>query len=274
MFADASFKIKALGCFRTIGVILNPNPIRLCNLLKPYYCSSDWRVFLLRKLSLLDNVWRRDSIHKAPVATVHRWAGFVCSPLNNLWRRDSIHRSLVATIQRWACSVCGGRGQCVMAWFSPQNPGGYSTEVGVLCVRCLQPIGQCVMTWFYPQGPSGYSTEMGGVCMQSIEQCVMTWFYPQGPSGYSTEVGVLSARWAGFADPHSGLDYFRVGLGSSPGDTDVVPFVFVGRQTGEWGRQLGEWVGQSLLVMGSSRTLIVSIHTMFFSEVSEVLWWI
>ena len=60
-------------------------------------------------------------------------------------------------------------------------------------------------------------------------QCVL-W---QGPSSYSTEVDVISAKWAGFSDPHSGLDYFRVGLGSSPGLSDIVPFVHVGRQTCE-----------------------------------------
>ena len=68
-------------------------------------------------------------------------------------------------------------------------------------------------------------------------------FCPQSTSGYSTKVGVFSVKWAGFTDPHSGLDYYRVGLGSSPGDTDVVPFVYVGRQTcelnGEGSRMLG-----------------------------------
>ena len=38
-------------------------------------------------------------------------------------------------------------------------------------------------------------------------------------------------KWAGFTDPHSGLDYFRVALGSSPGLSDVVSFVYVGKQT-------------------------------------------
>jgi len=61
----------------------------------------------------------------------------------------------------------------------------------------------------------------------------MTIFSQQSPSGYSREVGVVRGRWTGFTDPHSGLDYFRAGLGSSPGLTDVVPFVYMGRRTGE-----------------------------------------
>ncbi|KAL8573303.1 hypothetical protein ACOMHN_032765 [Nucella lapillus] len=59
--------------------------------------------------------------------------------------------------------------------------------------------------------------------------------------GYSTEVGVYGVRWRGYLDPHSGLDYYRVGLGSSPGQTDVVPFVYVGRQTSyTWREQLDQ----------------------------------
>ncbi|XP_070204014.1 uncharacterized protein [Littorina saxatilis] len=61
------------------------------------------------------------------------------------------------------------------------------------------------------------------------------------PSGYSREVGVLSVKWAGFTDPHSGLDYFRIGLGSAPNVTDVVPFVYVGKQTAyTWRRELDQ----------------------------------
>lgn len=55
----------------------------------------------------------------------------------------------------------------------------------------------------------------------------------QTPSGYSTEVGVFSVKWAGFSDPHSGLDYFMIGLGSATNDTDIVPYVYVGKQTGK-----------------------------------------
>ncbi|KAK7496778.1 hypothetical protein BaRGS_00011987, partial [Batillaria attramentaria] len=48
---------------------------------------------------------------------------------------------------------------------------------------------------------------------------------------YSSDVGVYRVYWAGFSDPHSGLDYYRVGLGSQPGHTDIHPFVYVGLQT-------------------------------------------
>ena len=44
-------------------------------------------------------------------------------------------------------------------------------------------------------------------------------------------MGVVSVKWVGFNDPHSGLDYFRVALGSSPELSDVVSFVYVGKQT-------------------------------------------
>ncbi|KAK7473968.1 hypothetical protein BaRGS_00034797 [Batillaria attramentaria] len=48
---------------------------------------------------------------------------------------------------------------------------------------------------------------------------------------YSTEVGVYRVYWTGFTDPHSGLDYYRVGLGSQPSQTDIEPFVYVGLLT-------------------------------------------
>ncbi|KAK7493733.1 hypothetical protein BaRGS_00015062 [Batillaria attramentaria] len=48
---------------------------------------------------------------------------------------------------------------------------------------------------------------------------------------YSTEVGVYRVYWSGFSDPHSGLHYYRVGLGSKPEQTDVHPFIYVGLQT-------------------------------------------
>ncbi|KAK7483107.1 hypothetical protein BaRGS_00025675, partial [Batillaria attramentaria] len=52
---------------------------------------------------------------------------------------------------------------------------------------------------------------------------------------FSSEVGVYRVHWAGFSDPHSGLHYYRVGLGSQPRHTDVHPFVYVGLQTSfEW----------------------------------------
>ncbi|KAK7493722.1 hypothetical protein BaRGS_00015051, partial [Batillaria attramentaria] len=55
---------------------------------------------------------------------------------------------------------------------------------------------------------------------------------------YSTDVGVYRVYWSGFSDPHSGLDYHRVGLGSEPGQTDVLPFVYVGLQTSfSWKRE-------------------------------------
>ncbi|XP_076453311.1 uncharacterized protein LOC143288575 [Babylonia areolata] len=57
--------------------------------------------------------------------------------------------------------------------------------------------------------------------------------------GYSRHVGVYSVKWAGFTDPHSGVDYYRLGLGSIPGLDDVAPFVYVGRQTSyTWTEQL------------------------------------
>ncbi|KAK7493717.1 hypothetical protein BaRGS_00015046, partial [Batillaria attramentaria] len=58
---------------------------------------------------------------------------------------------------------------------------------------------------------------------------------------YSTEVGVYRVHWSGFNDPHSGLHYYRVGLGSQPGQTDVHPLTYVGLQTFYvWRRELAQ----------------------------------
>jgi hypothetical protein len=57
--------------------------------------------------------------------------------------------------------------------------------------------------------------------------------FVQTPTGYITQVGVLSVEWAGFEDSHSGVQYYTVGVGTSPGDTDVIPSVYVGLQTSE-----------------------------------------
>lgn len=58
----------------------------------------------------------------------------------------------------------------------------------------------------------------------------------QTPSGYSTEVGVLSAEWAEFEDHHSGLQYYTVGVGSVPQQSDVIPAVYVGLLTSQYYR--------------------------------------
>ena len=50
-------------------------------------------------------------------------------------------------------------------------------------------------------------------------------------AAYSTDPTSYHVYWKGFADPHSGLAYFRVGLGSQPAMSDVIPFVYVGLQT-------------------------------------------
>ena len=56
---------------------------------------------------------------------------------------------------------------------------------------------------------------------------------PQTQLAYSTDVGRYPVHWAGFQDPHSGLAYFRVGLGSSAGQVDIHPFRYVGLKTCE-----------------------------------------
>ncbi|XP_070207962.1 uncharacterized protein [Littorina saxatilis] len=50
-------------------------------------------------------------------------------------------------------------------------------------------------------------------------------------NSYSADVGVYTLQWTGFVDPHSGVAYFRVGMGSRPQEDDVIPFVYVGLQT-------------------------------------------
>ncbi|KAK7460765.1 hypothetical protein BaRGS_00038812, partial [Batillaria attramentaria] len=48
---------------------------------------------------------------------------------------------------------------------------------------------------------------------------------------YSSELGVYRVSWSGFSDSHSGLDNYRVGLGSQPRESDIEPFIYVGLQT-------------------------------------------
>ena len=55
----------------------------------------------------------------------------------------------------------------------------------------------------------------------------------QNQSGYSQDVGRYPVQWSRFTDPHSGLAYFRLGLGSSPAAVDIHPYVYVGLQTCE-----------------------------------------
>ncbi|KAK7101794.1 hypothetical protein V1264_020121 [Littorina saxatilis] len=48
---------------------------------------------------------------------------------------------------------------------------------------------------------------------------------------YSTDPTSYRVHWSGFTDPHSGLAYYRVGLGSQSATPDIVPFLYVGLQT-------------------------------------------
>ncbi|KAK7493739.1 hypothetical protein BaRGS_00015068, partial [Batillaria attramentaria] len=58
---------------------------------------------------------------------------------------------------------------------------------------------------------------------------------------YSTEIGVYRVYWSPFTDPHSGLHYYRVGLGSQASSPDVHPFVYVGLQTSfTWRREFDQ----------------------------------
>nr|KAG5707969.1 hypothetical protein BaRGS_025107 [Batillaria attramentaria] len=48
---------------------------------------------------------------------------------------------------------------------------------------------------------------------------------------YVTDVHVQSVHWGGYHDPHTGLAYYRVGLGTSPGADDIHALQYVGLQT-------------------------------------------
>ncbi|XP_062605213.1 uncharacterized protein LOC134267002 isoform X2 [Saccostrea cucullata] len=48
-----------------------------------------------------------------------------------------------------------------------------------------------------------------------------------------TTFSTISSHWTEFVDGHSPIDFYRVGLGTRHGLTDVVSFTFIGRQT-EW----------------------------------------
>lgn len=56
-------------------------------------------------------------------------------------------------------------------------------------------------------------------------------FLSQTHFAYSTDPTSYQVYWKGFSDPHSGLAYFRVGLGTQATMSDVIPFVYVGLQT-------------------------------------------
>ena len=74
-----------------------------------------------------------------------------------------------------------------------------------------------------------------GLDDSSVTEVVVWSFDPQDDhQSYVTEASELKVRWSGFQDPHSGLTYFRVALGSAPALDDVVPFLHVGLQTCEW----------------------------------------
>ena len=55
--------------------------------------------------------------------------------------------------------------------------------------------------------------------------------HAQATSGFSSHVGELVVQWSSIFDPHSGLDFYTVALGSKPGLDDVLPVVQVGTQT-------------------------------------------
>ncbi|KAK7092487.1 uncharacterized protein [Littorina saxatilis] len=60
-------------------------------------------------------------------------------------------------------------------------------------------------------------------------------------SSYSREVGMYPVSWTGFDDPHSGLAYFRVGLGSAAKGVDINPYVYVGLQNSYvWKREFDQ----------------------------------
>ena len=46
---------------------------------------------------------------------------------------------------------------------------------------------------------------------------------PQTQLAYNTDVRRYHVHWTGFEDPHLGLAYFRVGVGSSAGQVDIHP---------------------------------------------------
>ena len=74
-----------------------------------------------------------------------------------------------------------------------------------------------------------------GLDDSSVTEVIVWSFDPQDDhQSYVTEASELKVRWSGFQDPHSGLTYFRVALGSAPALDDVVPFLHVGLQTCEW----------------------------------------
>ena len=84
---------------------------------------------------------------------------------------------------------------------------------------------------------------------------------PQTQSAYSTDVGRYPVHWTGFQDPHSGLAYFRVGLGSSAGQVDIHPFRYVGLKTCEccWNILLVSSTSPLLLFM--MEFICMHVHT-------------
>ncbi len=56
----------------------------------------------------------------------------------------------------------------------------------------------------------------------------------QSETDYQTETTQLHCHWTGFSDPHSGIQDYRVGLGTSPAATDVQPLRSVGLHTSRY----------------------------------------
>jgi hypothetical protein len=50
---------------------------------------------------------------------------------------------------------------------------------------------------------------------------------------YQTETNSITSSWFGFHDSHSYITRYKVGLGTSRGDDDIIPFTDVGLQTCE-----------------------------------------
>ncbi|XP_067660107.1 uncharacterized protein, partial [Haliotis asinina] len=53
----------------------------------------------------------------------------------------------------------------------------------------------------------------------------------KGDVDYQTNTTELGCHWTGFHDPHSGIESYRIGLGTSPGILDIKPLLSVGLRT-------------------------------------------
>lgn len=49
---------------------------------------------------------------------------------------------------------------------------------------------------------------------------------------FQTETNYIGGHWKGFVDPHSGIAYYRVGLGTSPFTVNTEPLINVGLRKG------------------------------------------